>query len=264
MATYGQYSDQQDHHYNPYDNDAQPHQSYVQSGYNDAAGYGASYRDDEPTIAPVPVNKEREERSVFEDSPNFTGSVEPNIVMTLLLWVEPPNVTISDITPPTDGSAVQITDGPGVTVNLGVNISVSNPNFFSVKFTDIKADVFYPINNTLLGGGEVKNLEIKSNSATNFSLPFQLNYTLAEDPNLSILEDLASRCGFVSGSTTSQISVNYKITVAFRVLFIPIKPTISNTIKFNCPFTASQIEGLLKSAGLGDLSSILPTLLKLF
>lgn len=74
MATYGHYSDHQDPYntqaYNPYDN-AQPHQSYDQGGYNDqAAGYGAGYRDDPgASNVDVPANKEERERSVFEDSP---------------------------------------------------------------------------------------------------------------------------------------------------------------------------------------------------
>jgi len=307
MATYEQqYTDHQDNYnaYNPYDN-AQPHQSYDQGGYHDAAGYGAGYRDD-PGAGNIPANKERE-RSVFEDSPVVDRGLEPktakamrrwryehqgnlwkrggkgrcfgrffccsimifvflllSIVMSLALWIKPPNVIISDVSPPTDGSAVQITDGPGVTINLGVNISVANPNYFSVKFSEIKADVFYPVNNTHIGGGSVKDIDIKSNQETNFTLPFQLNYTIASDPNLAVLQDLAGHCGFVPGQAESQIAVNYKISLAFHVLFIPIKPTISNTIRFACPFTPEQIEDLLKAAGLGDLSNILPLLIKLF
>lgn len=73
--------------------------------------------------------------------------------------------------------------------------------------------IFYPINNTDVGGGSLNGLEIKSNQQTNFTLPFSLNYTTAIDPNFSILTDLADKCGF-TGSAAQQIKVNYEIHVS--------------------------------------------------
>ncbi|TCD64547.1 hypothetical protein EIP91_003985 [Steccherinum ochraceum] len=180
-----------------------------------------------------------------------------SIVMSLALWINPPNVIVSDVSLPSDGSAVQITPGPGVNVNVGVNISVANPNYFSVKFNEIKVDVFYPINNTHIGGGSIKDVNIKSNAETNFTLPFALNYTETEDPNFSVLQDIAGHCGFLPGGTQGDLSVNYKISLDFHVLFVPIKPTISNQFKFACPFTAQQVGDLLKSAGLDGLIGLL-------
>ena len=72
--------------------------------------------------------------------------------------------------------------------------------------------IFYPINNTQIGGGNLSGLEIKSNQQTNFSLPFALNYTTDIDPNFSILTDLANKCGF-TGQQAQQIKVNYEIHV---------------------------------------------------
>ena len=70
MATYGHYSDNQDSYnaFNPYDN-AQPHRSYDQAGYSDAAGYGAGYRDDPGAPSEPPVAHKERVRSTFEDSP---------------------------------------------------------------------------------------------------------------------------------------------------------------------------------------------------
>lgn len=75
--------------------------------------------------------------------------------------------------------------------------------------------IFYPINNTEVGGGSLTGLEIKSNQQTNFSLPFSLNYTTNIDPNFNILTDLADKCGF-TGETAQQIKVNYEIHVGHR------------------------------------------------
>ena len=76
------------------------------------------------------------------------------------------------------------------------------------------AQIFYPINNTHIGGGEVKDLNIASNKETNFTLPFSFNYSESADPNFAVLQDLAGHCGFISGTPESQIAVNYKIKVS--------------------------------------------------
>jgi len=108
--------------------------------------------------------------------------------------------------------------------------SVNNPNYFSVDFQKIEAEVFtrnvetvsfllkapqifYPINNTLIGGGTSENIIFHSRSQTNFTFPFMLSYQTTLDPQGKILIDLANKCG-VNGGTKSNISVNYKITVS--------------------------------------------------
>ncbi|KAF7792976.1 hypothetical protein EIP86_004081 [Pleurotus ostreatoroseus] len=185
-----------------------------------------------------------------------------SIVLSLLLWIEPPNVEIGEVAPfAQNGSTVQLQQNPlGVTVNLGVPISVNNPNYFSVKFKSIKADIFYPINDTQVGSGALYNLEIADHKQTNFTLPFSLNYTETIDPNFKILDDIANHCGF-TGSSASNINVNYEIHLSFQVLFVTISPTIKNSASFSCPVSESDIADLLKAAGI-DLSG-LATLAKL-
>ncbi|KAH8107069.1 hypothetical protein BXZ70DRAFT_916248 [Cristinia sonorae] len=300
MASYGHNADHQEH-YNPYDN-AQPHQSYDQSGYHDAAAYGGGYRDE-----PINRNKERE-RSVFEDTPDVSHKEAKtakalrqwryehqgnlwkrgggarccgrffcctimifvflflSIVLSLALWIKPPNVIVDTpvLRDNGSGSPVQLTaDGEGLIVNLGINVSVSNPNYFSVMFNSLKADIFYPLNNTHIGNSSLKDINIKSNEVTNFTVPIQFNYDIGQDPKLTIIEDIASRCGF-GGNGVSQLTVDYKIKVDFTALFIPIKPTISNSATFACPFTKEDIDELLKSVGLGGLSDLIPLLNALF
>ncbi len=88
-----------------------------------------------------------------------------------------------------------------------VVLATANP-----LFTNKHVQIFYPLNNnsTDIGGGTLNNLVIQDNKQTNFTLPFNLNYTEAIDPNNAILLDIVQRC-FVD--TSNEITVNYEIDV---------------------------------------------------
>ena len=118
--------------------------------------------------------------------------------------------------------------------------------------------IFYPINNTVIGGGSLHNLKIQDHKQTNFTLPFSLDYTETIDPGFAIIDDIADKCGF-TGNARRNINVNYELHVSphtvprrevilihhgqlsFKILFIPIKPTIRNSASFSCPVTANDI-----------------------
>ncbi|KAL0946645.1 hypothetical protein HGRIS_012839 [Hohenbuehelia grisea] len=171
-----------------------------------------------------------------------------SIVLALALWIRPPSIVLSDVQPVSTGSTVQL-QADGITINLGVNISVSNPNYFAVNFKQIKAEIFYPINNTDIGGGVSNDIVFNSHSQKNFTFPFAINYKMQNDPSNKVLVDLATKCGFPSG-VKSDIAVDYKITLGLRILFITVSPTVSNTFRFGCPLEQGQLEQLLKNAGL--------------
>ncbi|KAI0082661.1 hypothetical protein K474DRAFT_1681087 [Panus rudis PR-1116 ss-1] len=159
-------------------------------------------------------------------------------------WIRPPDVEVNGIQPTSSGSTLQIQDD-GIAINLMVNLTVNNPNYFSVKFDDITADIIYPINNTHIGGGTLKDLTIHSNQLTRIEFPFSINYTSSIDPDMKIMTDLLSRC---SGSG-ADITVKYKIALDFKVIVIPIKPVISNSITFPCPLTTDDIKKVIQSLG---------------
>jgi len=171
-----------------------------------------------------------------------------SVVLALALWVRPPSISIGDVQTLTEnGSAIkQLSDGKKI--NLGVNISVSNPNYFSVDFKKIEADIFYPIQDTPIGGGEASNIEFKTNSQTNFTFPFSLNYNSTADPKGAIILDLATKCG-VNGGAKTNINVNYKITLGIRILLITVSPVISNQFNFPCPLQASDISKFIGGGG---------------
>ncbi|KAK2466774.1 hypothetical protein APHAL10511_001032 [Amanita phalloides] len=176
-----------------------------------------------------------------------------SILLTLALWIRPPNVNI--------GSAYIASSNPlqinaqqkQLTINLGVNISVTNPNYFSISFQTIKAKLFYPINNANVGGGELKNIVFNSNQQTNVTFPFSLDYNASKDPNYSVLLDLAQKCG-VGGSAQSNIKINYEVTLGLRALFFVVSPAVSDSASFGCPATGQQIEDFLQSLGISNLT----------
>jgi len=133
---------------------------------------------------------------------------------------------------------------------MGVNISVDNPNYFAVNFKKITAEIYYPINNTAIGNGTANNIVISSNAETNFTFPFSIDYLISLDPKGLILADLAEKCGIL-GTTKTNLSVNYKITLGLQILFVTVSPSISNSFSFACPLSSSDLKGLLGGAGLG-------------
>jgi len=261
--------------YNPYTSNQQPHPTYDQEGYEPYGG--AAYRD-VPQVQPLDtLAPNTKETSIFEHSPIEKSALKNyryqnqgalwtkggrgrcfgrfccctllialfliiSVVLTLLLWVRPPNITIGGVNAPSTGSEIQVTSD-GLNINLGVNISVENPNFFGVSFNKIQADIFYPINNTPIGGGNETDITFDSHSQTNFTFPFMIAYQKSLDPNNKILVDIATKCGFIGG-TSSPITVDYKITLALKVLFITISPVVSNTLSFACPLSQSDISSV--------------------
>ncbi|KAF9526973.1 hypothetical protein CPB83DRAFT_856904 [Crepidotus variabilis] len=171
-----------------------------------------------------------------------------SIVLALVLWVRPPNVQIGNAqVMSTNGSPFQATSNGGFQINLGIDISVTNFNYFDVDFKKIQAEVFYPIDNTPIGGGNAVDINFASGHQTNFTFPFNLMYSPSNDPSGKVLTDIATKCGL--GGTRSNLSINYKITLAIRLLLITISPTISNPLSFPCPIQASDITKIIGKTG---------------
>ncbi|KAF5330855.1 hypothetical protein D9619_005616 [Psilocybe cf. subviscida] len=136
----------------------------------------------------------------------------------------------------------------GIKLNLGVNISVKNPNYFSVDFKKIQANIVYPIGNFPIGEGLATDVIFKSNSETNFTFPFTLSYNNTADTGSAVISDIATKCG-IAGSTKQNLVVNYQISLGIRFLFITISPVISNQFNFACPLSASDIDKFLGGSG---------------
>jgi len=177
-----------------------------------------------------------------------------SIALALALYIRPPSILIGSLEPLSGsvGNAISATNN-GISIQLGVDISVSNPNYFGVLFPKVEVELLYPINNTPVGGGIANNLDFKSRSQTNFTFPLMLTYNSTQAEANAIFSDLASKCG-LTGGAKSNLNINYKITLGIRILMATISPTISNTFSFPCPITAAEIKQLLNGLNIGTSS----------
>jgi hypothetical protein len=135
-------------------------------------------------------------------------------VLNSLQWVRPPDIQFTGVSTVQNGSTFEATTNQEFKVNLDFGINVTNPNYFSATFTSIKADIFYPINNTNVGGGEQNDITFNSHSIKDVTFPFSFVYNKTADPQGMIITDLVRRCGFIDPSTKEDISIQYKIAVS--------------------------------------------------
>ncbi|KAH6918377.1 hypothetical protein BKA70DRAFT_1247022 [Coprinopsis sp. MPI-PUGE-AT-0042] len=137
-----------------------------------------------------------------------------SIILSLALWVRPPSVAIGDVV--THNTTGSLSSPDGLQINLSVPISVNNPSYLSVTFSQVKVEIFYPIlgenPGRPVGGGEARDIEFKSGEETDFTFPFALSYKSTDDPGSAVFADLGQKCGF-SGERRQNIVINYKLTV---------------------------------------------------
>lgn len=171
-----------------------------------------------------------------------------SIVLALALWIRPPAITIGQVTAiQQNGNTITTSsDGDGIafSIHLALNITVDNPNYFSVNFKDIKAELFYPINNTPIGGGTSTNVVFPANSQTNWTFPFDAQYRTSIDTQSRVISDLLTKCG----ANPQNVIIDFTITPALRILLVTISPSISNSFSFPCPVNLGDIPTL---TGLG-------------
>lgn len=67
-------------------------------------------------------------------------------------------------------------------------------------------------------------LTLVSLGSSTINFPFTINYTTSYDSDLSVLQDIAKRCGFLGGAE-QQLKVNYKVKTEVRVIAVSIGPS---------------------------------------
>ncbi|EJU05293.1 hypothetical protein DACRYDRAFT_19845 [Dacryopinax primogenitus] len=166
------------------------------------------------------------------------------VILSLAVFIRPPDVQFNGVSTPANGQTFQQISASSFAVNLDLNIAVRNPNFFGVDFNSITAKIFFPGFTPQLGGGNLTNVQFGSNTATTLAFPITLNYSTTADPSLTLLTGIASSCGY-NGAQQSNINVDFSITLALKILFAQISPTISSSIGFACPLTQSEVQGVI-------------------
>lgn len=170
------------------------------------------------------------------------------------MWVRPPDISFNGVQLPTDSSAVQASAN-SLEIFVDLSIGVRNPNFFGASFKSITAKAFFPPLTSQLGGGELSNINFPANSDTNFLFPFNITYSMSEDPNNILVTALVDKCGIKPGTSVQQLTIQYDLTLSLRILAITISPSFSGTASFDCPVTQSDLDalgasGYLKSLGI--------------
>ncbi|KAG1145001.1 hypothetical protein G6F37_006979 [Rhizopus arrhizus] len=168
-----------------------------------------------------------------------------------------PTVNMAGVSTSPVGGGSQITISGGTfNINFGLIISVNNPNMLSIDLTELSATAYYPNQNgkghTKIGGGYLAEHFVPTYSNDNFTFPFAIKYNPALDTDQSVLNDLASKCG-LTGEEKQDITVDYTIHLAAKVLFIKIRPTISSSATFPCPISSN---GAIDGIGDGTLSGL--------
>lgn len=284
---YGHYDQQYSEgpSFDPY-NSSQPHQAYDQGGYDPYTSNG--YRDNdnptthEPVTAGMSTLPPKEGNGFYSTTASQPRDLRRwrhehnrslwtkgsrgrcigrfccctimitlffiiSIILALVLWARPPNVIIGTVGPSSTASEVQL-ESDGVQLNLAINITVNNPNYFSVSFSSVKANIYYPINNTYVGGGNQSDVTFPSHTNKTITFPFTVAYTTTMPSSAQILADLATKCG-LTGGTKSDITLDYDITLGLRVLFFTVSPTVSNSASFLCPLSSSDLSGFSSVLG---------------
>jgi hypothetical protein len=90
-----------------------------------------------------------------------------------------------------------------------------------------------------VGGGYLAYQELPKYSDFNFTFPFSIVYDPLEDPDQTILNDLAEKCG-LTGDEPTDLTIAYTIHVTAKVLFVSVHPTIDSQSTFPCPIQVSS------------------------
>ncbi|XP_006457960.1 hypothetical protein AGABI2DRAFT_190346 [Agaricus bisporus var. bisporus H97] len=172
-----------------------------------------------------------------------------SIILAFLLWVRPPALTIGNIEPVPQGGSLFTTStdpegGISLKIHVQLNITIDNPNTFSVDLKKVDAKLTYPINDVPIGGGNATNIKFPAHTRTEWLFPFDILYRSSKDPGGAVLSDLLRKC-----TAKENLNINYEITPDVGILFVSASPTISNTLSLPCPVDPKDLAGLLGGAG---------------
>ncbi|CAG8467094.1 9750_t:CDS:2 [Ambispora leptoticha] len=165
------------------------------------------------------------------------------VAIVVLLWAKPPNVEFLGITDSPNNLPEYTMTANGFDFNFGLNISVDNPNMVGADFKSIKATAFYPNHTTPIGGGNLTDVHIAAKANTTIDFPFSINYDSSQDPGLTIVQDILSKCG-IFGGQKQKITIDYTLVVSLKVLATTVSPSFSKSADFDCPIKNNQLPNI--------------------
>ncbi|KAI9252314.1 hypothetical protein BDA99DRAFT_443812 [Phascolomyces articulosus] len=141
---------------------------------------------------------------------------------------------------PTNQSEVSF-NGHVLNFNFGLSINIQNPNVLGIDLSQINATAYYPDYSSTsgkltLGGGYLDHYYVEPHSDKNMTFPFAIQYDPFSSSHTTILNILIEKCG-LTGGEAQDLTVDYTITLAAKVLFVTVHPTIASSASFKCPLT---------------------------
>lgn len=91
-----------------------------------------------------------------------------------------------------------------------------------------------------VGGGLMDHQYVPRYSDFNFTYPFAIKYNAVQDTDRTLLHLLVQKCG-LTGGQPQQLTINYVINLAVKVLFVTVHPTITDSTSFVCPVQSVSI-----------------------
>ncbi|EPQ30362.1 uncharacterized protein PFL1_01888 [Pseudozyma flocculosa PF-1] len=175
------------------------------------------------------------------------------IICLVVTFVRPPNVAISGVG--VASQEVKYSNG-AFSFDVKVDISISNPNSISATIEKLEAKA-YDANDksTTVGSGIIRNQKIVPHANTTIGFPFTIAYDSSKDTDLSIIKNIADKCGLnlagLTGGSSSggggggNLDFDLDIDVDVSVLSISIPVSFSHDVSFPCPLTGASIQSAL-------------------
>lgn len=166
------------------------------------------------------------------------------VIMSLALFARPPRFVVSHIVPILDSQKLFSVNSTSLGVQFGANITVDNPNYFTIVLPSVITQLTYPINKTPIGLGSKADIVFHSNSRTEIFYPISILYEVSKDPAGLVINDIISRCD----SNDRLLEIDLEVTVSIKVLFITARPKILAHKSIACPVSGGDIRAILQGA----------------
>ncbi|ORY98543.1 hypothetical protein BCR43DRAFT_562021 [Syncephalastrum racemosum] len=157
-----------------------------------------------------------------------------------------PTIDFGGVTNAPNNQSQLTVSGNTFDINFGLLIHVQNPNVVGFDLSSINATAYYPeAGSEPVGGGFMDHQYVPRYSNFNFTYPFAIKYNAAQDTDRTLLHLLVQKCG-LTGGQPQQLTINYVINLAVKVLFVTVHPTITDSTSFVCPVqSGASLPGLL-------------------
>lgn len=164
-------------------------------------------------------------------------------LLAYFLWPDMPDVDIGEVklnsksNDPVRYTLPSFTDGSGgLEIDLGIDVSVNNPNSFDLNISSLDIQVFLSDNSvdkTLIGTGKINDLSFKKKEVTKIEIPITIGYYVDSVLTDPVISYLLTKC-----ATQTNINIEYTVGVGIKFIKLFYTPKYTGTNKFKCPLNS--------------------------